>query len=547
MTKRRDKKGKLEKLSVSPLLRVSPHDGMSRLIPRAYPALALLASVFFLSPVFTFIPLLLTGFYLYLRLPRQELILWGRIKLLTDFFLFFAVTLLFQNTLGLLSVLVALPVLGAASWDLQGISPTSLSRSTSKRRRPTNTCLTLLLICFLLLFLSFPLGNRTLSLASALPIAFVAILLIAALRYMPSKPLQEEMEKLRLVAGNKGEAQAGILSLSKIKGIVSLKSPYDWVNVEPESFYIDRGSSVSLDITATPSLSGPSEIELIADAVDQWGLIHIPFKITPVSLYVIPRARYAAWLARKYLEGSKVGALSLPSTQVALRAAAGSRIGIDYAGSRPYQPGDTLKMIDWKHSSKLNELVSKEFSEFKGRPALLLINLSATDAEEADKLASDIITTALSLAQEDISCSLATYDHEAVKITTATLPPRTCLVKALEVAEQMVTFVNPLKYLAPPDVARLRTNLSRLRQIENKSAEALTSLLELEYRNFENSARNSPTTTALAAALSKANKESNLVVISRRNHDAEALAFNTYKYGRMGYAIIDVAHTRQQV
>ncbi len=513
---------------------------MFRLILRAYPALALLASVFFLSPVFTFIPLLLTGFYLYLRLPKQELILWGRTKLLTDFFLFFAVTLLFQNTLGLSSVLVALPVLGAASWDLQEISPTSPSPSASKRRRPTNTCLTLLLICLLLLFLSFPLGNRTLSLASALPVAFLAMLLMMGLKRIPAKPLQEEIEKLRIVAGNKGEAQTDILSLSKMKGIVSLTSPYDWVKVEPETFYIDRGSGMKLTITATPQLSGPSEIELIADAVDQWGLIHIPFTITPVSLYVIPRARYAAWLARKYLEGSKVGALSLPSTQAALRATVGSRIGVDYSGSRPYQPGDSLRMIDWKHSAKLNELVSKEFSEFKGRPALILINLSATDAEEADKLASDIITAALSLAQEDIPCSLAAYDHGAVKITTTTLPPRTCLVKALEVAEQMVSFVNPVKYLAPPDVARLRTNLYRLQQIESKAAEALASLLEVEYQNLENSARVHPATAALGAAFAKAGKDSNLVVISRHNHDAEALAFDAYKYSRMGYAVMDI-------
>ncbi|MFP4641259.1 MAG: DUF58 domain-containing protein [Dehalococcoidia bacterium] len=511
------------------------------IILRAYPALVLLASVFFLSPAFTFIPLLLTGFYLYLRLPKQDIALWGRIRLLTDFFLFFAVAVLFQNTLGLLSVVAALPVLGPACWDLQEISPTSLSHSTSKRRRPTNTCLTLFSISFLLLFLSFPLGNRVLSLASAIPIAFLGILLTVGLRYMPSKPLEEKMEKLRLVAGNKGEVQVGMLSSSKIKGVVLLSSPYDWAKAEPESFYIDRGSSVSLNITATPSLSGPTEIEFIADAVDRWGLIHFPFKIKPVSLYVIPRARYAAWLARKYLEGSKIGTLSLPSTQAALRATVGSRVGIDYSGSRPYQPGDSLRMIDWKHSVKLNELVSKEFSEFKGRPALLLVNLSATDAEEADKLASDIITTALSLAQEDIPCALAAYDHDTVKFTTSTLPPRTCLVKALGIAEQMVSFVSPLKYLAQPDVARLRTNLSRLRQIENKSAEALASLLDIEYRNLEDSAVQNPATAALAAAFAKADRESNLVVISRRNHDAEALAFDTYKYSRMGYAIIDIS------
>jgi len=36
---------------------------------------------------------------------------------------------------------------------------------------------------------------------------------------------------------------------------------------------------------------------------------------------------------------------------------------------------------------KYNKLISKEFVEFHGQPAVLLINLAAADAEEADELA----------------------------------------------------------------------------------------------------------------------------------------------------------------
>ncbi|RLC73497.1 MAG: hypothetical protein DRI26_00730, partial [Chloroflexi bacterium] len=207
---------------------------------------------------------------------------------------------------------------------------------------------------------------------------------------------------------------------------------------------------------------------------------------------------------------------------------------------RPYQPGDSPKAIDWKHSAKLRELVSKEFSKLKGRPALLLINLAVRDAEEADKLAYKLITTALSLAHENIPSALAAYDHQKVRLVTPTLPPRATLAKALEVAEQVVIFASPLKYLASPNVERLRANLFRLRQVDSQPAKALSSLLEIEYRNLEREARENPATTALLEGLKKAGRESNLVVLSERNHDAEALAFNSFELGRRGYAVIEI-------
>ena len=77
-----------------------------------------------------------------------------------------------------------------------------------------------------------------------------------------------------------------------------------------------------------------------------------------------------------------------------------------------YQPGDNLKNIDWKHSVKYNELVTREFFEIQGQPVILLINLVAGDTEETDKLAYNIIVAALSLAQDGIPAALAAYDDQ---------------------------------------------------------------------------------------------------------------------------------------
>ena len=104
----------------------------------------------------------------------------------------------------------------------------------------------------------------------------------------------------------------------------------------------------------------------------------------------------------------------------------------------------------------------------------------------------------------------------------------------------MVTFINPVKYMNPPDVARLKANISRIRLVESKASKVLAQLLQLEYKNLDNTSRLNPATKALTETLAKVDKQSNIVIISHRNHDAEALAFNTFSFTRKGNAVISV-------
>jgi uncharacterized protein (DUF58 family) len=223
-----------------------------------------------------------------------------------------------------------------------------------------------------------------------------------------------------------------------------------------------------------------------------------------------------------------------------LKPVHGLRRGVEYYGSQLYQPGDSLKNIDWKHSLKYNEMITKEFAESHVQSAVILINLAVGDAEEADELAYNIITTAITLAQENIPAALAVYDHEGVRITTATLQPRQLLLESLRIAQEMVTFVNPVKYLSPPDVTRLKTNIGRLRLLDSQAAGTLSQLLQIEYDNLNYAARHNPATRALSQAFIKNDKQANIVVISRYNHDVEAMAFNKHSYTIKGNAFITV-------
>ena len=342
-----------------------------------------------------------------------------------------------------------------------------------------------------------------------------------------------------MVVGTKDHLNIELTSKTGVGGLIFLKSPYEWLKVSPDVLSLNQ-DKLMIKVSLSPPLAGPSTIKIKAKAIDCWGLFQISFELEPVNLYVIPRARYAAWLARKYLTGTKVGALPLISNIEAVKQIYGLRRGVEYYGSQLYQPGDSLKNIDWKHSLKYNELISKEFTEFHGQSAVILINLAVGNAEEADKLAYNIIVTAVSLAQENIPAALAVYNHEGVKSTTAILQPRLLLVRALQVAQEIVTFTNPSKYLNPPDVTRLRGNISRLRFTDSESARVLSQLLQLEYENLDYTSRLNPATRALAEVFSKVDKQSNIVVISQHNHDSEALSFNTFNYTRKGNSIITV-------
>ncbi len=503
---------------------------------KIYVAIALIIATILSPLALSFVPILLLVWYLYLWRWSIAAV----VNLLTEYFMFFAIALLLASHIGpLFSLLISLPVLLLINHGLEEASESLTYRDTGYVRSPTSICLALILIAVAVLGVSLLLSSLSLLLACAAIIIYFGILGAIALRKLPLKSVQEVQVQQRMVAGTEAHFYIELTTKTKIGGLLFVESPYDWLKVSPNILSLKQNKLV-VRVSLSPTLSGPSIIKLKAHAMDRWGLIQIRFELEPIRLYVIPRARYAAWLAKRYLAGTKPGALPLISNIEALQPIYGLRRGVEYYGSQLYQPGDSLKNIDWKHSLKYNELITKEFSEFHGQPAIILINLAVGNAEEADKLAYNIIVTAISLAQDNIPAALAAYNHEDVKVTTPTLQAQQLVLKSLQVAQEMVTFINPVKYLNPPDVTRLRANISRIRFAESKASKVLAQLLQLEYKNLSITARLNPATKALMEAFVKVDKQSNIVVISHRNHDAEALAFNTFSFTQKGNAVITV-------
>ena len=515
---------------------ISLHSRGTAVFLKIYVAAALVTATILSPLALSFVPVLLLVWYLYLwRWPITAVV-----KLLTEYFMFFAIALLLTSHIGpFFSLLVSLPVLLLINRGLEEAAQSFVHKDTRYVRRPTDICLALLLIAIAVLSLSLLLGSLSLLLACAAIICYFTILGVVVLRGLPLKPVEETQVQQRMVAGTEAHLNIKLTSKTKVGGLLCVESPYEWLKVSPNVLPLKRNEMV-MKVSLSPMLSGPSIIKLKGYATDRWGLIQIRFELEPIRLFVIPRARYAAWLAKKYLAETKPGALPLISNIRAIKPIYGLRRGVEYYGSRLYQPGDSLRNIDWKHSLKYNELITKEFAEFHGQSAVMLINLAVGDAEEADKLAYKIIVTTISLAQENIPAALAVYNHEGVQLTTAILQPRQLSLQSLQVAKEMVTFINPVRYLNPPDVARLRANISRIRFAESKASKVLVQLLELEYQNLNNNAKLNPATKALSEVFAEVDKRSNIVIISHRNHDAEAIAFNTFSFARKGNAVITI-------
>ena len=503
---------------------------------KLYVAIVLIVATILSPLALSFVPILLLAWYLYLwRWPITAIV-----NLLTEYFMFFAVALLLASPVGpLFSLLISLPVLLLINRGLEETAESLAYRDTRYARSPTDICLTLLLIAIAVLGVSWLVGNLSLLLACAAVISYFGILGVVVLRRLPLKPVEEIQVQQRMVAGSEGHLYIELTSKTKIGGLLFVESPYEWLKVSPNILSLKENKLVA-KVSLSPMLSGPSIVKLKGQATDRWGLVRVRFELEPIRLYVIPRARYAAWLAKRYLAETKQGTLPLISNIAALKPIYGLRRGVEYYGSQLYQPGDSLKSIDWKHSLKYNELITKEFAEFHGRTAIILINLAAGNEEEADKLAYKIIVTAISLAREDIPAALAVYNHEGVELTTNVLQPQQLLLRSLQVAKRMVVFIDPVKYLNPPDVARLRANINRIRFAESKASSVLAQLLQLEYKNLNNNAKHNPATKALSEVLAKVDKQSTIVIISHRNHDAEAIAFNTFSFARKGNAVISV-------
>ncbi len=512
---------------------------MSHLL-KAYTAAALvaaLATILVLSSgPLTLIPAILLAWHIFSWFRPVSAV----VSLFTDIFLFLALAGIFSGVIPpYLAPLPSLPLLAAIYYGLKQSASKLTVRSYNRRTSLTPLAQAVGGVSICSLILSALVGNTVLTVSADLLVFFLFVLLFLTWLDFPEKAVEYERKQLRILAGKKELIEVKLVPRSFRGGLLFIRSLNEWVKVLTPRLSLQQPETV-IELTLIPGLSGPAEVKLEVYAIDRLGLIQVRFQMKPIDVIVVPKARYAHWLAQKYINGTNPGNLPLISVFTSAEGGHGLRQGIEYYGSRLYQPGDSLKNIDWKHSCKYNELVTLEFSEFQGRPAIMLVNLAVSNAEEADKLAYNIIITALSLGRENIPAALAIYNQEKLVFISSALAAKQLLLHCMRIVKE-ITLIPPLtRYLDTANVFRLQTNLRRLEQNDSAPALIIKQLLQAEYNNLKKSTRLNPCTLALNAVTSKSEERSSIVVISQRNHDAEALAFQDYRLSRQGNAIMYV-------
>jgi hypothetical protein len=505
-----------------------------------YVAVILAAAAVVARPSLSPLPLLLLALFAYVRLRPPRRI----IRFLLHLYVFIILPVLYEPVMSAwLSPVLSLPLLVLLDADLRGLAALHVFEGGSFRRRPTRTLIGVASAAVVFLIIAGALGKTGIMIACAFLGGYVAFLLMRVLRATPVIPIEASIVEHRVVADNGIDFSVHLESRSSVAQWLCLVSPHAWVRLSPARMALGDGES-ELHVSLIPPLSGPSTVRLTGLILDRWGLLQQEIELDIARLRVIPRATYAAWLARKYLaESGTGGSVSTALSQITSRRWMVSRGGIEYYGNRLYQPGDPMHSIDWKRTLKLDKFVVKEFDLPQATVAVLLVNVTVGSDVEADRLAYAWLTSAITLAREGIPTMLGTYNHRGVLVVSGFLSPRGIVARSLALSASIETRAPDRRYLQAPDLARARANSRRLRLIGSESADRLADLLDLEFVGVRHAAAGNPATAALARAMREAGSRPTFLFLSARNHDDEALEVARYGLAERGYGLADIPLT----
>jgi hypothetical protein len=402
----------------------------------------------------------------------------------------------------------------------------------------TRLCLSLAGAAIFTLFLATALGNPALFYTGLTIIIYLAVMLGWIFLTTPQQPFTCQAVRKRVIAGENADIIMPVLSHARTTFYVTLSPREDWLRVNPATFILNKEPG-EIEVNFKPPLAGNSHPQFLASGIDARGLVQINQNLEPLAINVIPRARYAEWLARKYLDQTITAGIAASNPPLNITV---PKIGIEYLDSRTYQAGDQQKNIDWKHSLKLNQLIVKEFTEAGDQAAIIAANLSVADAEAADKLAFNLISIALTLASENIQTGLAVYDTQRVILATGISNPVEILRQTLALTREISISADqvPSRHLDNADITKIRRNITRLKEVPAEAAQRLTGILDFQYRAMETDTRKHPANTALATATKRAPTPAIIFIISGLNHDTEAILINMEKLARRNFTTVRI-------
>jgi uncharacterized protein (DUF58 family) len=435
------------------------------------------------------------------------------------------------------AAVAVLPVYYRLDLDLrENARSLPMSIDLKGERHITATSAALVVVALAMMLLAPVVNRPVLLLSSAFTLIYLLGGMIWAWLSVPHGPFTADVVVKRIIVGTEGSANLRLSSRAALALRAFLQPADAWVKVTPPDIILRQGMS-QIDLNFTPPLAGQSRPRFQATAIDMRGLVRINQAFEPLQLQIIPRAKYAEWLAVKYLAQTGSGVVSeIKFPQPISRP----KRGTEYQSSRSYNPGDALRDIDWRHTLKLSQLIVREYQEAGEQAAIIAVNLSVADDEEADKLAFNLITAALTMAKENIPTALAAYNHRDVVLSLGITEPLEMLRQALSLVKEINVVKFTDRYLEPIDIARIRRNITQLEGTESEPAHKLLDILNFEHLAIEEVARNHPATLALLGTAGRVPAPAMILLISQLNHDAEAVLVTGEKLARRKYTTLPV-------
>lgn len=440
----------------------------------------------------------------------------------------------------LTSVAVVLPVLYLLDLSLR---QNTLNTRLEIEKKPglylSGTLISIVIPPMVAMFLAVVIGNRALLYTGSTFLIYLGGVVLYVILTIHRSPLSAPTTSVRIIAGNSGDMFLDISNDASTPIHCQFGTPEPWLEIVPLAAILRKGC-IRLDLSYTPPLAGNSRPQLYVITKDLRGLVQICQVLEPLVFEIIPRARYAEWLARKYLQqagGGASGAGTVPRQETAFVLPG----GIEYRESRDYRPGDSMKDIDWKHSLRLNQLIVKDYSPDEDTAVIIAVNLSVGDEEEADNLAYSLVTAALTLARNNIPSALAAYDHQDVVLSTGVNEPSDTLRHTLSLIKDINHVKSIPRYLELADVGLIRRNITQLQQLSASPARQLLEILNFEFHSIEENTRNHPATLALSDTVKHVASPGTILLISQLNHDAEAIKVITSKLTKRAFKTVPVA------
>lgn len=401
----------------------------------------------------------------------------------------------------------------------------------------SGTFTSLLALTGVVVLVALAVGNHALLLAGGAFVLYLGGIITGIVFTLRRPPLTAMPATARIIAGTSGDMMLDLTNRASTSLHCQFASPEPWLKVAPRAALLPRGR-VNLKVNYTPPLAGNSRPTLQSLAQDRCGFVQIYQQLQPLELHIIPRARYAEWLARQYLEqaGSGLTAAALMPLQSLLASPGGT----DYRESRSYEPGDRLKDIDWKHTLQLSQLIVKDYASDEEPTAIIAVNLAVADAEDADRLSLKLITAALTLARENIATALTAYNDREVVRRTSISEPDNILRQALSLLREIIPVPMVNRYLELPDIKDIRRNINLLKAVDSEPARRLRDIFDFKYRSIEESTRSHPAAIALSGAAREVPAPATILLVSQLNHDAEAVKVISEKLSRQRFTTVPV-------